>query len=596
MQEIIVLSGCIDNNIYFVDISSISSYEIGQTFSFSSSTTSEQNCGVIISTRTVVSSTDLYLMSAHTDCFDCLSGLGVNSLVFSGCSLAPVITISLQGFIDSNFLPTLNYTYYIKAGSSYNECMTFSGTSSDPGGYTLNSYNLEPFESCESCNNRERVVEVTACDGNFGVYILVPSGVTVGDLILFSFSFPTYQGFDYFCGIVGTEVIGEPSAFFVANYGKEDCIFCSTEGDNPSGFIRRKLYSCLDNNNYIVVDVSSTYNDNQSTFLTIDDGTINLSSCYRIGEITEEPLDTYAQVPYRPIGGCQECIDCRGAFLQYSACTDGGTGYTFTNQYIQIGEFYKDPITGCTQVIGYTENLSIQTPTTIGRTKTFTACTDCDSYVPNLWTVENCGLIGDLYIVDMNEFPLSETNQTYKYETVNGSSPICFTLLNNYTGPYSAITNLHYLVSGASQYTTCNDCLTTTQYSISIVECGSNTIENVNIVGLNLAEILQLIELYNTITIKDVIGNCYQLFGELCISNNQYPLFQPYSLHADCVSCNQPFSAGTPTKICVLCCPCSTGDTMSSVYGPHPTWSNQQGKAIVLLDAIVLGGPNGVNA
>jgi hypothetical protein len=55
------------------------------------------------------------------------------------------------------------------------------------------------------------------------------------------------------------------------------------------------------------------------------------------------------------------------------------------------------------------------------------------------------------------------------------------------------------------------------------------------------------------------------------------------------------YSSGTESTICNICCPCTTGETITSVVPPHPTWTNTQGDAIVQLNAITLGGPNGLN-
>jgi hypothetical protein len=72
-------------------------------------------------------------------------------------------------------------------------------------------------------------------------------------------------------------------------------------------------------------------------------------------------------------------------------------------------------------------------------------------------------------------------------------------------------------------------------------------------------------------------------------------LFSNYSLENGCNECLNGFSAGTESTICVVCCPCTTGETITSVSAPHPTWTNGQGQAIVQLNAITLGGPNGLN-
>ena len=55
------------------------------------------------------------------------------------------------------------------------------------------------------------------------------------------------------------------------------------------------------------------------------------------------------------------------------------------------------------------------------------------------------------------------------------------------------------------------------------------------------------------------------------------------------------YSSGTESTICVICCPCTTGETITNVVPPNPTWTNTKGDAIVQLNAITLGGPNGLN-
>jgi hypothetical protein len=68
-----------------------------------------------------------------------------------------------------------------------------------------------------------------------------------------------------------------------------------------------------------------------------------------------------------------------------------------------------------------------------------------------------------------------------------------------------------------------------------------------------------------------------------------------FSFENGCNECLYGFSAGTESTICVVCCPCTTGETISSVSAPHPTWTNGQGQAVIQLNAITLGGPNGLN-
>jgi hypothetical protein len=65
----------------------------------------------------------------------------------------------------------------------------------------------------------------------------------------------------------------------------------------------------------------------------------------------------------------------------------------------------------------------------------------------------------------------------------------------------------------------------------------------------------------------------------------------PFSVCEDCEN-PPPISAGTEYNVCVIDC---SGNTVS-ITPPHPTWTNEQGHAVVLLDAIELGGMNGLNS
>ena len=65
----------------------------------------------------------------------------------------------------------------------------------------------------------------------------------------------------------------------------------------------------------------------------------------------------------------------------------------------------------------------------------------------------------------------------------------------------------------------------------------------------------------------------------------------PFPVCEDCEN-PPPISAGTEYNVCVIDC---SGNTVS-ITPPHPIWTNEQGHAVVLLDAIALGGMNGLNS
>jgi hypothetical protein len=74
---------------------------------------------------------------------------------------------------------------------------------------------------------------------------------------------------------------------------------------------------------------------------------------------------------------------------------------------------------------------------------------------------------------------------------------------------------------------------------------------------------------------------------------NYFYVSGPFLDCEDCVS-PPPISAGTEVFMCVVECGVS-GDTVS-ISPPHPTYLNGFGKAVVQLDAVELGGTNGLNS
>jgi len=598
-----IFRNCLSNEVYYVDFPT-QTPQFGEFWSFSSST-GTIICGENLGSASLNTTLSYTGGTSYADCLDCLedNSSTFSSFVFSGCVTLTLYQVSATtAFYSQNFLPITGSTYYLEldSGTPPNsiECMTFIGAEDNVGSYDLVPSNYTPYTDCTDCANRGRIVKVLGCDGN-EYYVEVPTGVVDGSVILINL-FGEYE-VAQICAVVDGTTRQSESASFVQDYGVQTngCEYCSSEGENPtSGYVRRTLTSCLDNSR-IIVDVSSLYTIGQSAFIQLETGTTTgLSSCFQIGEETTQPLTYTGPIIFEPIQGCQDCIDCNGAVLKFSACTGGTTGVSFTRQYIDIGDFYNDPLSGCSEVFGY-ELLDpgVYDGANITRTNTFSSCLECQNYDPDPWIAQPCGATtGSPFIIDMSEYGSPTIGQIYRYDIININNPVCFELIAPFPDPYSAITELHYLPSGYTTYTDCSTCIGTTSYAVALVECGTSDFIFVNIPGINFNEILEFLDENESVIIKDGTGRCFSLVGSICVAESSlFPSFSPYSLHTDCETCNVPFSAGTPTGICVICCPCSTGETINTVYGPNPTWTNTYGKAIVLLDAIVLGGPNGLN-
>ena len=70
----------------------------------------------------------------------------------------------------------------------------------------------------------------------------------------------------------------------------------------------------------------------------------------------------------------------------------------------------------------------------------------------------------------------------------------------------------------------------------------------------------------------------------------------PFTTCEECLVGLITYSAGTEYTVCVICddC-CGSGATATSVSVPHPTWTRPDGSAVMLLDAVQLGGMFGLN-
>ena len=65
--------------------------------------------------------------------------------------------------------------------------------------------------------------------------------------------------------------------------------------------------------------------------------------------------------------------------------------------------------------------------------------------------------------------------------------------------------------------------------------------------------------------------------------------FIPGQFYGSVQDASAPLSANTEFNVCSIC------PDGGSLKTPHAVYTNAQGKDIVQLDTVVLGGPNGVN-
>jgi hypothetical protein len=170
-------------------------------------------------------------------------------------------------------------------------------------------------------------------------------------------------------------------------------------------------------------------------------------------------------------------------------------------------------------------------------------------------------------------------------------------------------------LTAVTEYNSCYECLVDNYTIVGLEPC------NTDIVPFNATLPLSAIGfipiegsvIYAQVTITDrgelyTYTSCFQWGGLQQVSESEYLntyeptfstidqiIFSNFNFENACEQCLNGFTAGTESTICQICCPCTTGETITSVSSPHPTWTNGQGQAITQLNAITLGGPNGLN-
>ena len=123
-----------------------------------------------------------------------------------------------------------------------------------------------------------------------------------------------------------------------------------------------------------------------------------------------------------------------------------------------------------------------------------------------------------------------------------------------------------------------------------ILEQCSST--NTFIVGFGETFIPFLGEIYsfsNGLTGETICGTV--ISGTLSLTT-----YSAMTLYDNCHECiiDIPRSANTEENICIEICDPS-GNTVTSVPSPHPVWTDGYGTPVTQLNAITLGGQNGLN-
>ena len=199
------------------------------------------------------------------------------------------------------------------------------------------------------------------------------------------------------------------------------------------------------------------------------------------------------------------------------------------------------------------------------------------------YIINEC-LTNDEYIVSAVTLTLGNTIGFFI-----GEDRFCGTVMDETNSPITPLSLYD------SVYTDCCECLNdiTDSLNFKFIRCGTS--EEINIDATNFCSEYGVPTTGITYEIQNGhLGTPFcATFSELNPTGetNYHYYSGPFLDCENCIS-PPPISAGTETIVCVIDC---SGNT-TTITPPHPTWTDGYGRAIVLLNAIELGGMNGLNS
>ena len=173
-----------------------------------------------------------------------------------------------------------------------------------------------------------------------------------------------------------------------------------------------------------------------------------------------------------------------------------------------------------------------------------------------------------------------------------GSGPYatqCYTILGS--ASLSEIPTIE--IQGMAFYEDCIECYIEKVLGFEFEDCITGDLEVVSAFSLGFVPTIDLIYQFS---LDGSAPRCYIATGNVDLGFD-IPS-QSINVFTSCINCykNQTVTAGTEYTVCVICCPCDSGSTVTSVAVPHPVWTSTDGKAVVQSNMVVLGGPNGLNS
>ena len=343
--------------------------------------------------------------------------------------------------------------------------------------------------------------------------------------------------------------------------------------------------------------------NNSTNKIYITDSSCNL--IYEFDSLTDTLLKTYNDLGndgVTQVYGIGIDTSNNTRFSSYNnsfelGCTlDFISGEVTSNEYLPIGStFFNYTLSACCEI---TSIQSITEPGYLNTTEYLSMlhyedCISCTGDSVEVFYCEDCtGFDSGILIAPSGQHSIGD----FVRSQFGNSDFICYEIIDVYNDQGG-----NSFVSDGNSYTSCDECSSGATLGLNIVNC--DTLESLQ-VNVSLSEWVEISGFPNSLpnsVISDSNGTCYQVVNACPIDNNNPPfeISDFYYNQSFCRFLNQETSsartAGTPYEACVICCPCGTGSTVTSVSTPHPVWTDNYGIEVTQLSAIALGGINGLN-
>lgn len=278
------------------------------------------------------------------------------------------------------------------------------------------------------------------------------------------------------------------------------------------------------------------------------------------------------------------------------------SGNTIGNEYLSAGTvFFNYQLSACCEITNVTNNTNDNfTFNEYLSMMHYEDCVTCTGSTHELFYCESCvGGIGAVLVAPSGTFNIGQFVRSHW----GNSHFLCFEIVDNYTVANYGTILFSFEAQGEPPFTTCEECTSGTSIGLTIINCDTLVPSQVNVTLENWLQIAGFPTFVQNPVISDSNGVCYQVVNLCPIDNNnpEFPIQEFFVNQLFCRLSNttpgrpSPVSAGTEYFDCQICCPCESGGTITSVTVPHPVWTGIYGNAVTLLDAVQLGGMNGLN-